>query len=381
MTAALLWLFPGWASELTRRFRPAASARFEFVEHLFEPLHRHAPTAGVAPGGELACAAGCGAGRRARRRSSARPWRASCAPARCGASAASRARLLVGVFGQRAALRVAEGVGQEHLRVAVVGLEQHDVGVRVAALVALHAELQPRMDQRAEGLASAPPAGRRRPAAGCAPRRCASTRWRGACAGVERHQRVQAQQQVQRPRRAAPRRAASSSARRRRSSWPSISTGGNSPGSAALACTACEIGTWSQPGWPKGAASPLSRSVATSTSLRRSSRKSLLRPGARTGARSLRFQLPRCENSPVGSARPRRSSADSSERALATRSAPQRLRGQAAAAWPARRANSPQAGRMQPAPDRRCRRAAPSFSMKARAQLARRHAVGQRRRR
>ena len=39
------------------------------------------------------------------------------------------------------------------------------------------------------------------------------------------------------------------------------------PGNAELACTAFEIGTWSQPGWPKGAASPLSKLVATSVSL------------------------------------------------------------------------------------------------------------------
>ena len=56
---------------------------------------------------------------------------------------------------------------------------------------------------------------------------------------------------------------------------------------AELAWTAFEIGTWSQPGWPKGAASPLSRLVATRVSRALSWRKSLVRP-SRVNRRSSR---------------------------------------------------------------------------------------------
>ncbi len=90
-------------------------------------------------------------------------------------------------------------------------------------------------------------------------------------------------------------------------------TGGNSPGSAALACTACEIGTWSQPGRPKGALSPLSRSVATMINCRRNWRKSLLRPSACSTPRNWASSGALLKT-PVGSARPRRSQAESSER-------------------------------------------------------------------
>ena len=96
---------------------------------------------------------------------------------------------------------------------------------------------------------------------------------------------------------------------------PLISTGAYRPGSAALACTASEIGTSSRPGSPKGTASPLSRSVATSTSLRLSWRKSLLRPGSlkmRARRSCIAWPLKR----PVGSARPRRSKAAMRERRL-----------------------------------------------------------------
>ncbi len=123
---------------------------------------------------------------------------------------------------------------------------------------------------------------------------------------------------------------------------PSIGTGENSPGNAALAATACEIGTWSQPGRPNGAVSPLSRSVATSTSLCGSWRKSLLRPGALNSRRT-------CSSSgawlkmPVGRARPSRSSADSSEPRRSSQCTPACATRPGNAA--ARRANSPHAGR------------------------------------
>ena len=61
--------------------------------------------------------------------------------------------LLVGVLGQFAALAVAEGVGQKQLGIAVVGLDEHDGGVGVAALVLFHAQLQPGVDHAAESLA------------------------------------------------------------------------------------------------------------------------------------------------------------------------------------------------------------------------------------
>ena len=98
-----------------------------------------------------------------------------------------------------------------------------------------------------------------------------------------------------------------------------MGTGGKRPGSAALAAAASEIGTWSQPGRPKGAASPLSKSVATSTKRRPRSRcswrKSLLRPGAVSRLRTWRSSGALL-NRPVGSARPRCSSEASSERPL-----------------------------------------------------------------
>ena len=59
---------------------------------------------------------------------------------------------------------------------------------------------------------------------------------------------------------------------------PRMSTGAYRPGRAALACTALEIGTSSQPGPPKRTALPLSSSTATTNSGAASSRKSLLRP-------------------------------------------------------------------------------------------------------
>jgi hypothetical protein len=155
--------------------------------------------------------------------------------------------------------------------------------------------------------------------------------------------------------------------------WPSIGTGGNSPGSAALAATACEMGTWSQPGWPNGAVAPVSRSVATSTSLWRRRRKSLLRPGA-DSMRRIWASSGACVNSPVGKARPSRSSAASTERrskaycsaACATRPG----------SMAARRANSASAGRMN-SEGRTMSSRGPGVLDEGRAQLARRDAVGQ----
>ena len=51
--------------------------------------------------------------------------------------------LLVGVLGHLAALAITEGIGQIHFSVTVVGLKQHDVGVRVGVFVVFHAQLQP----------------------------------------------------------------------------------------------------------------------------------------------------------------------------------------------------------------------------------------------
>ena len=98
---------------------------------------------------------------------------------------------------------------------------------------------------------------------------------------------------------------------------PSMRRGGNNPGSAALAAMASEMGTWSQPGWPKGAVWPLSRSVATSTRRRSSCLKSLLRPGA-DSTRRICASSAALLNRPAGSARPRRSSVASIERRLNT---------------------------------------------------------------
>jgi hypothetical protein len=106
------------------------------------------------------------------------------------------ARALVGVLGQHAALRDAEGVGQEQLGIARIGLEQHDVGVWMALLVAAHAELEARMDQRAEGLRQhhrQPAVHQLRDARLAAAQHLVMRRARG----VEGHQRVQADQQVQ----------------------------------------------------------------------------------------------------------------------------------------------------------------------------------------
>jgi hypothetical protein len=75
------------------------------------------------------------------------------------------------------------------------------------------------------------------------------------------------------------------------------------------------MGTWSKPGWPNGVGSPLSRSVATSTSLRLSCLKSLVRPGAENCRRSC-TSIIRLEKMPAGSARLSRSTAASSERRL-----------------------------------------------------------------
>ena len=63
------------------------------------------------------------------------------------------AGLLVGMLGQMAALRVAEGVGQVQLGVALVGLNQDDVGLGVQPLILLDAQHHARMNHGAKGLA------------------------------------------------------------------------------------------------------------------------------------------------------------------------------------------------------------------------------------
>ncbi|EWS52543.1 hypothetical protein X551_04669 [Methylibium sp. T29] len=99
------------------------------------------------------------------------------------------------MLGHAAALRVAERVGEEHLGVARVGLEQQDVGVGVELVVLAQAELHARADQRAERLAqhlrqaAVDQPRQRRPGTVRRPVRVG-----GAVVG---HQRIQADQQVQ----------------------------------------------------------------------------------------------------------------------------------------------------------------------------------------
>jgi hypothetical protein len=62
------------------------------------------------------------------------------------------AGLAKGGRGQVLALRVAEDVGEEHVRVLAIRLEQNEVRVRILAAVLLHADLHARMDDRAERL-------------------------------------------------------------------------------------------------------------------------------------------------------------------------------------------------------------------------------------
>ena len=96
------------------------------------------------------------------------------ARARGARSRSSLARLLVRVLAEPAPLRVAEDVGEEHLGVVAVGLEQHDVGVRVTARwYCSMPDLHARMDDRAEGLRRARAAGRPRSACRGAAARCA----------------------------------------------------------------------------------------------------------------------------------------------------------------------------------------------------------------
>ena len=113
------------------------------------------------------------------------------------------ARLLVRRGAEPPALRVTEDAGEEHVGVLAVRLEQDHVGVRVLAAIFLHADLHPRMDDRAEGLRqndrqpalvqlrAGEPAVLRRPAR------------------IERNERIHAKQQARRLRRARRRRAAS----------------------------------------------------------------------------------------------------------------------------------------------------------------------------
>ena len=112
------------------------------------------------------------------------------------AAAQVGAGALVGMFSEPAALAVAEGVGQEERRVAVVGLEEQDVGARVAGLVTFHAEFQTRMDQRAEGLAQH----HRQATVDQARNGLFGTAQHAVAAGmggVKGYQRIQAQHQIQ----------------------------------------------------------------------------------------------------------------------------------------------------------------------------------------
>jgi hypothetical protein len=243
--------------------------------------------------------------------SSARPCRASVAPSVAAARAQHRrACLLVGVLGQRAALRIAEGVGQEHLGVAVVGLEQHDVGVGVAALVALHAQLQREwISERKVWLSTTgrPPS----TSAGCAP--VASCPARGGAARAWRRRAPAGSGTASGP-------APSSSTRRmqrllqravdvvvvprshRREQPRQRGAGLPPPARSAHGPS---------PGWPKGRPRRCPGRWPPAPACAQL-RKSLVRPGARTGGQ-LRFHAIAAEQ-PGGQARPRRSSAASSER-------------------------------------------------------------------
>jgi hypothetical protein len=86
---------------------------------------------------------------------------------------------------------------------------------------------------------------------------------------------------------------------------PSTSTGGYTPGTAVLASTAVEIGTWSHSGSPNRIARPEPRSVATTIRRCRSSRKSSVRPGTEKICSRYR-RMGSLSKTPTGSASPRR---------------------------------------------------------------------------
>ena len=145
--------------------------------------------------------------------------------------------------------------------VALVGPEEQDVGARVAALVALHAELpEARVDQRGRS-ATAPPAGRRRSAEGCAARRSPahvadSVRGVVGTSGLRQTSRSSPSSSSTEARSVL-------SARRRRRSV-TIPTGGNKLGSAEPPAPPARSAPRRSPAGRR-ARSPLSRSVATST--------------------------------------------------------------------------------------------------------------------
>ena len=98
-----------------------------------------------------------------------------------------------------AALAVAECVGEEQLGVALIGFDQHDVGVGVGALVVLQAEREPRMDHGAEGLAEhrrQPPVDDAGDAALFGRQTALHDLLYFRQGSVERHQRIHAQDQV-----------------------------------------------------------------------------------------------------------------------------------------------------------------------------------------
>ena len=102
-------------------------------------------------------------------------------------------RTLVGMLGKLLTVAVAEDVLEEQVRVATLGLEQQHVRARETLLVAFHAGLHARLDQRAEGLAQH--------AGQATVRQVVLLRWiavRGArCTGrIEGDQRVHAHHEV-----------------------------------------------------------------------------------------------------------------------------------------------------------------------------------------
>ena len=62
------------------------------------------------------------------------------------------ARLLVGMLGETAAAGVAEDVGEEHLGIVAIRLEQHEIAAAIGGLVGRHAGAHPRMEHGAERL-------------------------------------------------------------------------------------------------------------------------------------------------------------------------------------------------------------------------------------
>ena len=202
------------------------------------------------------------------------PWRREWVRSSAYRRRSSATRPLIGVLGEALALRVVEYIGEEHLGIVAPRLEQHHVGVgkimAVTAHAGPHAGIKTMARNVCDSTVGSPPSTKemRRP---CVCRAAASAL--NGTSGLMHSRSFVPSRKATRGMQRLDQRAVDIMV-------PPISTGGNRPGSAALASTARAIGTSSQPGAPNGTASAESRSVATRNSLRRNLRKSLVRPGA-----------------------------------------------------------------------------------------------------